>query len=148
DFFILPTNFCAAQILSNLTTTVTATTNLPTITTNVVTTNGPIVFTPGSVVFATNHTVVYLPVTCTPDTSERREGVEKIRFELGEYDSVLNQFDIPFTNNYTLIAQIFTNGAWIEVPQFFQRVVTAPDFLFSAADLAVGPAGNNFNGTV
>ena len=30
----------------------------------------------------------------------------------------------------------------------FQRVVTQPDIIFSAADLAVGPAANNFVGTV
>ena len=147
DFFILPTNFCSAQILSTLLTQVIATTNFPSGTNGVASTNAT-VFVPGTVTFFTNHTLIYLPVTCVPDPLEKREGVERIAFVPRAFDSVLNQFYVPVTNDYTLIASVFTNDVTIEVPEHFQRIVTAPDFLFSADDLAVGPAGNNFNGTV
>ncbi len=62
DFFILPTNTCAALILSNILTTVTPVTNAPV--QNPGPTTNSITFTPGSVNFLTNHTVVYLPVNC------------------------------------------------------------------------------------
>jgi hypothetical protein len=155
SFFLLPTNLCGVQILSNLFTQVIATTNLPVgglIATNLPAggpaTNPAVVFTPGTIGFFTNHTLVYLPVTCPVNPVEKREGIEKITFVPRHYDSVLGQFDLPVTNDYTLYASVFTNGVTIVVPEHIQRVVTRPDFLFSAADLAIGPGGNNFNGKV
>jgi len=48
----------------------------------------------------------------------------------------LSQTFQPITNNYTMV--IVTNSK--AVTEFFQRLVTAPDFVFSAQDLASGPA--------
>jgi len=152
DFFLLPTNACSAQILSNLLTQVIATTNLPTQLTTVgvggtngVTgsTNVAIAFTPGSVTFFTNHVVVFLPVNCPVDQEATFAGVEKIRFIRRDYDSLINQFWDPVTNDYTLLE--LTNSAL--VPRHMQRAVPRPDFLFTAADLALD-LGFSYSNTV
>lgn len=142
DFFLLPTNLCSVQILSNLLTQVIATTNLPTVVSNGVagttgtgaTNAGPtLVFTPGSVSFFTNHVVVYLPVTCPVDPVGTYAGVEKIQFIRRDYDSIINNAWDPITNDYTILE--LTNSMLL--PRHMQRAVPRPDFLFTAADLAV-----------
>lgn len=151
SFFILPTNFCDVQILSNLFTQIVATTNFPT--TNILAgSTNAVTFTPGTVTFFTNQILAYLPVTCPTNPIEMREGVEKITFLQHSYDSTLQRFDIPITNDYTLMVSVNTNidgnDVTIEVPEHIRRVVTQPDFLFTAADLADSPGGINFNGKV
>lgn len=132
DFFILPTNFCSAQVLSNLFTQLTVTTNLPT------TVVGPaansITFTPGSITFFTNHVTVYLPVACPLDAEGTYGGVEQIKFIRRDYDSIVNQPWDPVTNDY--VVPELTNSTI--VLRHRQRFVPKPDFLFSAADLAFG----------
>jgi hypothetical protein len=133
DFFILPTNLCSALILSNLLTTVIATTNPPTATVPALT-NAAITFTPGSVTFFTNHIVVYLPVTCPVDSVANRGGVDRIQFVRRDYDSLISQFWDPVTNNYTVPELIDTNGTI--VIRHFSRRVPRPDIVFSAVDFA------------
>jgi hypothetical protein len=139
DFFLLPTNVCGVQIISNLLTTVVATTNFPTIIgggttgTNGTGTNVAVAFTPGIVTFFTNHIVVYLPVNCPTDPAGTFGGVEKIRFIRRDYDSLINQAWDPVTNDYTVVE--LTNSTII--PRHMQRAVPRPDFLFTAADLAL-----------
>lgn len=132
-FFLLPTNFCSIQILSNLLTTVVATTNPPIVTSNAPAggTNVTITFTPGSVTFATNSIFLYLPVTCPVDPVADYQGVERIQFERRDFDSLLNQFWQPITNDYVMVE--LTNSTLI--PRHIQRTVLNPDFLYSAADL-------------
>jgi hypothetical protein len=60
-----------------------------------------------------------------------RNGVDKLTFVRAQFDSVLGQFFTPITNIYTEI--VYTNGA--AVSQRVQRVLLAPDFLFTARDL-------------
>jgi hypothetical protein len=137
DFFILPTNLCGAQILSNAFSQVVGTTNLPTIitpggtngtgSTNIIS----ITFIPGNVTFFTNRVLIYLPVTCPVDTVATRQGIERIQFVRRDYDSLINQQWDPLTNDYVLVE--LTNSAF--VPRHMQRRVPRPDFLFSAADL-------------
>jgi len=136
DFFILPTNLCGAQVLSNLTTTVTATTNLPQLISTVVpgVTNPAITFIPGSVSFFTNHTVAILPVTCPVDSVADRGGMGKVIFVKRDYDAIVGQFWQPVTNDYTLFESDETNS--LIFPRHMQRRVPRPDFLFSCADLA------------
>jgi hypothetical protein len=136
DFFILPTNLCGAQILSNFFTTVIPTVTPPVGATSTVgVTNLAVTFTPGTVTFFTNHEVIYLPVSCPADTVADRQGIEHVQFIRRDFDSLLNQTWEPITNDYTMMA--LTNNTL--VPQHIRRVVTAPDFLFTAADLAIGP---------
>ena len=145
DFIILPTNFCSAQIVSNLFSQVVITTNPPTAISNVVVggTNTVITFTPGSVNFFTNRVVALLPVSCPVDPVARYAGVEKIRFIRRDYDSLVNQFWDPVTNDYTLLE--LTNSTLI--PRHMQRVVPKPDFLFTVADLAFN-LGFTYSNTV
>jgi hypothetical protein len=150
DFFLVPTNLCGAQILSNLFTQVIATTNLPTqITTGGGTnglaggTNAAVAFTPGSVTFFTNHALVYLPVSCPVNPEGTFAGVEKVRFIRRDYDSLINQFWDPVTNDYTLLE--LTNSALM--PRHMRRAVPKPDFLFTAADLALN-TGLSYSNTV
>lgn len=155
-FFLLPTNLCAVQILSNILTQVIATTNLPAAiitTTNAAggAANPALVFTPGNITFFTNDTLIYLPVTCPPDTVANFQGVEKISFIRRDYDSLLNQFWAPVTNDYTLVE--LTNSTLI--PRHMRRAIPKPDIVFSAADLVAGTSftysnsivTTNFSGT-
>lgn len=148
SFFLLPTNACGVQILTNLLTQVIATTNPPVgglVATNLpagaggVATNAA-VFTPGSITFFTNSTLLYLPVSCPPDTVATRQGVGQLSFLRRDFDSLLNQFWEPVTNQYTMYA--LTNG--FIVPQRIERVATVPDFTFSASDLGIGVGGVPF----
>jgi hypothetical protein len=131
DAFLLPTNLCGAQILSNLLTTVVATTNLPTLIATTV--SNAVTFIPGSVTFFTNHAVVYLPVSCPVDSTGNFGGVERIQFVRRDYDAIISQTWDPVTNDYVL-PEFVTDTKSI-VLRHMQRRVPRPDFLFSAADL-------------
>jgi hypothetical protein len=87
----------------------------------------------------TNYSYVIAPVTCatTAGATGLYEGVEKIQFIGTNYDSLLGQFFYPITNNYTM--KLVTNGQ-VQV-QYFQRIITTPDYLFSASDQVAGPNG-------
>lgn len=135
SFFILPTNFCASQVLTNILTQVIATTNLPTLlttggTNGVAGGTNTAVFLPGSITFFTNQNLVVLPVSCPADTVATRRGVEKLTFLRRDFDSLINQFWDPATNDYTLYS--LTNGT--VVPEHIRRIVTQPDFLFTVSD--------------
>jgi len=95
------------------------------------------------VTYATNHIFVAEPVVCgvtagggTTNSPGLYQGIGKIRFVKTSYDSLLGQFYQPITNTYTMVLQVNHQS----LKQTFQRVVTAPDFLISAGDLANGPA--------
>jgi hypothetical protein len=133
DFFILPTNQCGALILSNLLTTVTATTNLPIQIIGAGLTNPAITFIPGNITFSTGHVVVYLPVNCPVDSVGVRGGVDRMIFVRREFDSLSQQIWDPVTNDYTLLESDETNKV-INL-RHFQRRVPRPDFLMLGADL-------------
>src|ERR1035437_9596884 len=144
DFFVLPmfqTNVCPLNILYTGLTNVTATTNFITsASTNVVTATNTssYSFSQILVTYFTNYTFVINPVTCSQTTNATGlyQGIKKIKFVRADYDSLLGQYWQPVTNNYTMV--FVTNSK--AVTQHFQRIVTTPDFLFSAQDLATGPA--------
>ena len=152
DFFVLPmfqTNVCPLNILYTGLTNVTATTNFITsASTNVVTATNTssYSFTQILVTYFTNYTFVIRPVTCGFETNSvgLYQGIENVKFVRADFDSLIGQFFQPVTNNYRMV--FVTNSQ--PVIRHFQRVITQPDILLTARDLAVGPAGNNFNGTV
>ncbi|MEI9961764.1 MAG: hypothetical protein WDM76_11705 [Limisphaerales bacterium] len=143
DFFIVPTNFCGLNIIQTLATNINFITNslnpagsLPA--TNIVT-------------VSTNYVLLVAPCefvnnggSGTNLNTGLYQGIQKVQFVRANYDSLIGQFFQPVTNIYSM-ARVINSQL---VRGNFQRVVTAPDILLSAADLAVGPAGNNFNGTV
>jgi hypothetical protein len=74
------------------------------------------------------------PVICgqaTP-TAQLRRGVGQIKFVRADYDSLLSRTFQPITNSYRMV--MITNSQ--QFTESFQRVVTAPDILLTAADTA------------
>jgi hypothetical protein len=103
------------------------------------------------VTYATNH--IFQAFTCdlVPGATGNYQGIQRVQFVRIPDDGVdplTRNLLQPYwaTNYYTMVFYDPTNRQLST--QTFQRVVTAPDILFSAQDWAVGPAGNNFNGTV
>ena len=113
EFIFNPTNSCGFTILSNL--------NIPVVVTN--TNTSPIVL-------YTNHTLAIELPSCVSNTAGLYQGVEKLNFYRKDFDSLLGQLWTPVTNTYH--RTFVTNGT--SVVQTFSRVVTAPDFVFSASD--------------
>ncbi len=152
DFFVLTpfgTNVCPFDILYTGLTNVTAVTNFITsastnvvINTNVVTSSNSYAFSQVLITYFTNYTFVINPVTCSTVTNGPGlyQGIEKIQFVGSKFDSTLGQLYQPITNYYTLV--LVTNSQ--AVVQHFQRIVTAPDILLAAADLASTPADPGF----
>jgi hypothetical protein len=140
DFYLLPTGTCGLNILQTGQTITNVTTTLISSSNNV---------TIQSVVTNFTHTFLVQVVTCplvAPPTG-KYEGIENIKFvgiDASQYDSLTGQFITPITNNYTM--SVVSNG--VVTIQNFQRVVTAPDFLFSAADqTSLGLVQNLFTRT-
>ena len=139
DYYIL-TNPCGPNvILSTLLTNVVATTNLIVAAVN----PAGFVYSQSLVTYATNHVYIAEPLVCAGGGSVGQanitglyQGVGKLQFVRANYDSLLGQFFQPITNIYTMT--FITNSQAIH--QTFQRVVTTPDFLFSAADEVSGPS--------
>lgn len=141
DFFIIPTNLCAINILKSnlLATVVTNVTPLFTLT-NATAGGSNQTFTVDVLTYFTNHVLVYLPITCPADTVALRQGIEQVRFVRRDFDSIVGTFWAPVTNTYRMVE--LTNNTLRS--QQIRRVVNQPDFLFTAADLADGPASTGF----
>jgi hypothetical protein len=147
EYFILPTNACDLQILSppiltytnSYTNLLGSATNILTVGggTNVTTTGTNIVesFTQNLITYSTNHIFVVYPIACQPTNVVLRQGMDGIKFVRRDFDSLLGRFWSPITNTYSVRAM--TNNVFFS--QTIQRVITAPDFIFSAGDLVSGP---------
>jgi hypothetical protein len=103
------------------------------------------------VTYATNH--IFQAFTCDliAGATGNYQGIQRVQFVRIPDDGVdplTRNLLQPYwaTNYYTMVFYDPTNRQLST--RTFQRVVTTPDILFSAQDWAVGPAGNNFNGTV
>ncbi len=154
EFYILPTNSpCGVDILepplltlTNYTTNVlvfssstnVTTTGTNTTTSTTTTTNSTQSYTQQEVTPSLSHVFLIHPVTCgeTNAISGLYRGIGKIRYVRADFDSMLGQYWQPITNDYTM--QLITNG--VETTRSFRRIVTQPDFLFSALDLTPGPS--------
>jgi len=142
DYYIL-TNPCGPNvILSTLLTNVVATTNLIVAAVN----PAGFVYSQSLVTYATNHVYVAEPLVCASGGSVGLanftglyQGIGRMQFVRANYDSLLGQFFQPIISTYSMT--FITNGQAIH--QTFQRVVTAPDFLFSAADFPLNTSGGN-----
>jgi hypothetical protein len=134
EYLILPPGACGFNILAELPLAPVLTTNLVSTATNA---NG-FVDTVSTVTSFTPHQFLVQPINCATATPAPglREGIEKMQFVQADYDSLLGQFFQPVTNTFTTV--LVTNSQ--AVNQTFQRVVTTPDFIFSAADQVTGPS--------
>ncbi len=67
------------------------------------------------------------------DTTGLRSGLDKFKFEERPYDSLLSQFFVGFTNEFS--STLITNST--ALTQSFGRPVLVPDIIFQADNLAV-----------
>ena len=148
DFFLIPTNTCGLDIVQVLATNVTAITNTLATVTNITASSSNYITT--NIIFvSTNHTLLVAPCeflngsTTTP-TNGYYAGIERIQFVRvpdNNIDSLTGDFIQPITNVFTELA--VPSGGGQPVLQTFQRVLTRPDILFTAADLLPGPSAVN-----
>jgi hypothetical protein len=148
DFFIIPTNACGYLLISNVLTTVIST-NITITATNAVANSSSNSVSGASSNFSyyssteitswTQHNFVYAPVEClTNPGAMLHRGIEKIIFLRRDYDSLLGQYWYPQTATFNMITVSNSQNIF----NTFQRVATAPDFLFTAKDMSPGPAAN------
>lgn len=140
EFYVVPAGLCGVTLLTNLLDfkLVTAITNIITFTNSTVITNNTAgasnfvgTISQSTISYFTNHAIAYLPLTCPDAPVELRQGVDRIQFVRANYDSLVGRFFQPLTNTYTTFA--VSNNTII--PQVTQRIIAAPDILFTAADL-------------
>jgi hypothetical protein len=139
DYYIIPTTWCGVQILSNILTTVVGVTNTLVVT-NSPTTNtvsGTYLLGRDYITWFTNHNLAVFQVLCVSNEPSLRRGVEKITFVKTAYDSLMGRLYNPQTNYFSMTT-VTNSTNWV---QTFQRVATAPDFLFTARDTLPGPNG-------
>jgi Putative Ig domain len=136
DYYIL-TNSCGPNVLvSTLWTNVERTTNLLVTASNA----AGYFYSKSLVTYSTNHILIMESQICGSSGSTVAvtngpglyQGIKKIQFVRADYDSLIGRYWKPVTNTYTMI--YITNDQ--PVVQTFQRLVTAPDILFSAQDEA------------
>jgi hypothetical protein len=141
DFYLYPTNGCGLNVVQTQATNhVTTTNNLGSVT-NVSGTHTTVTST-NIVTSSTNYTLLVAPCEyssgstgATNSTTGLFQGVQNIKFTRTFFDSLLGQFFQPITNSYKVV---LVSGSKL-FPETFQRVVTTPDILFSAAAEASGP---------
>jgi len=139
DYYLVPANSAGYKINSVILTN-------PVITTNVIvsalSSSNSYSFTQSIVNYSTNYWMLVQPlnVSSTTPVPALRRGVGRVQFISASYDSILGQFFQPLTNNYSMV--MITNSQ--PITEYYQRVVTRPDFLFQAADLSVPNANFPF----
>jgi hypothetical protein len=142
DFYIIPPTDCGFTILSTQLNTIVITTNTFAVT-NI---DFPPVANPlpgeqyVQTVYTmyTNSTFLVQEATCstTPPQPALRQGIGRMEFIRANYDSLLGRFFQPITNTYTMVK--VTNSQY--VTEYYQRIITQPDFLIRASDQASGPS--------
>lgn len=144
EFYILPTNSpCGLDIIATLVTFTNYTTNVITTTTatntaSTTTTNSGQSYTQLLITPSISHVYKINPVTCSTSNAITGlyRGIGNIKFVRADYDSLIGQYWQPVTNDYAMT--MVTNSK--SVLQHFRRIVTQPDFLFAAQDMATSPS--------
>ncbi len=143
EFFILPPDSpCGLDIVSSklvftnyttnvITTTVGSTNNVSTATNG----TGNVSFTQLLITPYVSHVYVIHPVTCDPAPTGLLRGIGRTSYVRADYDSLIGQSWQPITNDYNMTLVTGSKS----LTQHLRRVVTQPDFLFSATDLTSGP---------
>ena len=132
DYYFFPAGTCGYNFVQTLQTNVVAITN------NLISaTNGGLSLTENLITFFTNHIYVVAPCTLETPTVGLYQGVQRVQFVRGNFDGLLGQTFMPVTNVYSMM-QYTTNNQLVKLT--FQRIVTAPDFLFRRWTLQLAPA--------
>jgi len=142
DFYILPDGISGYVFVPGLVITNKGSTNI--VDPNLISVNPNLVRQQVTTYFFTNYQYVVYAIQLTPSANGTNtfQGIEKMSFVRRDFDSLISQFFQPITNTYTLNS---ISGSAV-VPLIVRRVVTAPDILFTAQDLADNP-GNNTLGS-
>ena len=128
DFFLVPPTLCGYNIVNAQLVTVFPVTNNLAVTTNQLGES----FKRDVITYFTNYVLVVDPIECGTNGPAFHQGINKMTFVRRSFDSLLGQFFDPVTNRFQLT--MVTNN--IAIAQTFERIVTQPDILFSADDLA------------
>ncbi len=128
DYYLLLAGECTPRIVSTQLVSLVTSSSLNSFGTNPA--GDGQTFSQSLVTYFTNRTFVVNPCDRLTGTVGLRQGMDKFTFVRQNYDSLLGRFFQPITNRYTLVG--ITNSA--TVSQTFERVVTRPDFLFSAEE--------------
>jgi hypothetical protein len=145
EFYILPADSpCGLDIISTLVTFTNYTTNIITTSSSTNssagTTNSGQSYTQLLITPSISHVYKIHPVTCSTSNAVTGlyRGIGNIKFARADYDSLIGQFWQPVTNDYSMVLVAGSKST----PQHFRRVVTQPDFLFTAQDLDTSPSDN------
>lgn len=147
DYYLVPPGTCGFEISQTL-----IANNFAGATTNVIVTatnSTGFVGSESIVTFFTNNTFEVYPCALQAPTPSYYQGIEHVQFIRvadSDVDPLTEAFYIPITNSYSMVQWNPTNGQLST--QVFQRIVTAPDFLFTASPNASGPGGLPFVGSV
>lgn len=141
DYYIVPPGSCGYDIVSALRTNnfAGATTNVITAATNITTTG---FFSESVVTYFTNNWYQYYACNFQTNAPGFYQGIGKIQFVRvadTDLDPLTEVFYTPVTNTYSMVWYNPTNSQI--GTRTFQRIVTTPDFLFSAQDLT-SPSGD------
>jgi len=137
---------CGLEVLATVGTNVTVVTNFLGLFTNHPSPTTTIYTSTNAVFVSTNHTLLVAPCEFiggspgTNATTGEYAGIERIQFVRvpdNTVDPLTGNFFQPITNTYSMT--IVPSGGSQATVQKFQRVLTRPDILFSAADLVPGP---------
>ena len=131
DYYLLLAGECTPKIVSTQLVSLVISSSLNSFGTNLAGDGQS--FSQSFVTYFTNRVFVVNPCDRLTDTVGLRQGMDKFTFVRQNYDSLLGRFFQPITNKYTLVG--ITNSA--TVSQTFERVVTRPDFLFTAQERMV-----------
>ncbi|MGD0744877.1 MAG: Ig domain-containing protein [Verrucomicrobiota bacterium] len=143
DYYVVPAGSCGLTVVHVWQTNVVYTTN---VITSAVNPDGSST-TISLVTHYTNHILEVQPCNFAPSPTALYQGIGRMQFVRANYDSLLGQFFQPLTNTYSMVS--VTNSR--PGPLTFQRVVTTPDFLFTAQDLGASggvPAPLSFSRNV
>jgi hypothetical protein len=145
DFFIL-TNQCGISINALQATQPVYGTNVIVSATNNAASSNAQSFTQVVIDSFNQDVFTFYNVDCVTTNATLRQGMDKFTFLRANFDSLVGRFFQPITNQYFLVA--VTNSQ--PVTNRFQRIVTKPDYLYSAADLVPNVANRtttagNFN---
>jgi len=133
DYFILTNGACGPDIVQTNQITLNVVTNT---TIGVTNANGTF-FVQNLISYFTNYTFSIHPCTLASNAVADYQGIGKMQFVRvadKSYDYQNGIFTQPITNQYTMVQ--ITNG--LLITRTFQRVVTAPDFVFDGMTLDGG----------
>jgi hypothetical protein len=140
EYFILSSNTCGVANLTQQAKIVTQNTNFLLYITNITTIGNASnvqYFYQDVVDYFTNFIFTYYPIECVVTNVTLRQGIDKFTFVKTQFDSISGRYYQPITNLYTLVT--VTNNGQLKT-NWYKRLITKPDFLFTATDITPGLA--------